>query len=55
MIENEIYCYINGFLNWNISKKASYIGGNKKCSGKICTLNLRNKTKGAFAIVITRY
>ena len=20
-IENEIYCYINGFLKWNISKK----------------------------------
>ena len=23
MIENEIYCYINGFLKWNISKKTS--------------------------------
>ena len=25
MIENEIYCYINGFLKWNISKKTSYM------------------------------
>ena len=23
MIENKIYCYINGFLMWNISKKTS--------------------------------
>ena len=25
LIENEIYCYIEGFLKWNISKKTSYI------------------------------
>ena len=30
MIENEIYCYVNGFWKWNISKKTSYIVGNKK-------------------------
>ena len=30
MIENEIYCYANGFLKQNISKKTSYIVGNKK-------------------------
>ena len=30
IIENEIYCYINGFLKWNISRKTSYIVGNKK-------------------------
>ena len=30
MIENEIYCYVNGFLKWNISKETSYIVGNKK-------------------------
>ena len=29
MIENEIYCYVNGFLKWNISKETSYIVGNK--------------------------
>ena len=55
MIENEIYCYINGFLKWNISKKASYIVGNKKFTRKICVLNLRNKKKSIFARVIIRY
>ena len=55
MIENEIYCYINGFLKWNISKKTSYIVGNKKFSGKISILNLRNKRKSIFAKVIIRY
>ena len=25
MIENEIYCYVNGFLKWDISKKTGYI------------------------------
>ena len=49
MIENEIYCYINGFLKWNTSKKPSYILGNKKFSGKICILKLRNKRKSIFA------
>ena len=29
MIENEIFCYINSFLKWNISKTTSYIIGNK--------------------------
>ena len=29
MIKNGIYCYMNGFLTWNISKKTSYIVGNK--------------------------
>ena len=23
MIENEIYCYVNGFLKWNISKESN--------------------------------
>ena len=45
MIENEIYCYINGFLKQNISKKISYIVGNKKFFGKIGVLYLRNKRK----------
>ena len=45
MIENEIYCDVNGFLKWNISKKTSYIVGNKTFTGKICILNLRNKKK----------
>ena len=40
MIENEIYCYINGFLKWNISKKTSYIVRNKNFFGKICIFNL---------------
>ena len=48
MIENEIYCHINGFLKWNISKKTGYVVGNKKFSGKICILNLRNKRKSIF-------
>ena len=52
MIEIEIYCYISGFLKWNISKKTSYIVGNKKLSGKIWILNLRNKRKSIFAKVI---
>ena len=52
MIENEIYCYVNGFLKWNISKKTSYIVGNKKFTGKICILNLRNKRKSIFARVL---
>ena len=43
MIENKIYCYVNGFLKLIISKTTSYIVGNKKCFGKICILNLRNK------------
>ena len=45
MTEKEIYCYINGFLKWNISKKTSYVIGHKKFFGKIGILNLRNKRK----------
>ena len=52
MIENEIYCYVNGFLKCNISKEASYIVENKTLFGKICILNLRNKRKSIFARVI---
>ena len=52
MIENEIYCYINGFLKWNVSKKTSYIVRNQKYFGKICIRNLRNKRKSIFARVI---
>ena len=37
--EKLTYCYINGFLNRNISKKNSYFVGNKIFSGKICILN----------------
>ena len=54
MIENEIYCYVNGFLKWNISRKTSYVIGNKKFFGKICILDLRSKRKGIFARVIIR-
>ena len=43
MYENEIYCYVNDFLKWNISKKTSYNVGNKNFFGKICILNLREK------------
>ena len=43
MIEKEIYCYVNGFLEWNISKKTSYIVIEQEFFGKICILNLRNK------------
>ena len=45
MIRNEIYWHVNGFLKDNISKKTSYIVGNKKKSGKTCILNLRNERK----------
>ena len=45
MIANEIYRDTNGFLKWNIIKTTSYIVENKKFSGKICLLNLRNKRK----------
>ena len=45
MIENDIYCYVNGFLKWNIGKMTSYIVGNKKYFENICILNLRNKRK----------
>ena len=55
MIENEIYCYINGFLKWNISKKASYILENKKFTRNICVHNLRNKRKSIIAREIIRY
>ena len=54
MIENEIYCYVNGFLKWNISKKTSYIVWNKKFFAKICILNLRNKRESIFVRVIIR-
>ena len=54
MIENEIYCYINGFLKWNDSKRTGYIVGNKKYSGKICILYLRNERKNILARVIIR-
>ena len=45
MIENEIYCYINDFLKWNINKNTSYIVENKNFSGKIGILNLKTKEK----------
>ena len=32
MIQNEIFCY----MKWNISKKTSYIEGNKNFPGKSC-------------------
>ena len=44
MTENEIYCYVNGFLKWNISKKTSYIVGN------ILTLDLSKKNSKVFTI-----
>ena len=55
MIENEIYCYIDGFLKWNISEKVSYIIWNKKFTKKMCILSLRNKRKSIFERVIIRY
>ena len=54
MIENEIYCYVNGFLRWNIRKKTSDIAGNKKFLGRIGILKLRDKRKSIFARVIIR-
>ena len=54
MIKNDIYCYINGFLKWNISKKTSYIVRNKEVSREICILNLRNKRKRIFGRIIIR-
>ena len=49
-----MYWYINGFLKWNISKKASYIVGNKKLTRKICVLNLRNKSFIKFKTTILK-
>ena len=43
MIQNDIYCFVSGFWNSNISKKTSYNVGNKEITRKICDLNLRNK------------
>ena len=54
MIKNDIYCYIDGFLKWNISKKSSYIVRNTELSREICILNLRNKRKRIFARIIIR-
>ena len=54
MIENEIYCYVNGFLKCSVSKKTSYIVGNKKILGKIYILNLRNERKSIFERVFVR-
>ena len=42
------YCYISNLLKCNISKKTSYITGNKKITGKTCVLNLRNKLMFSF-------
>ena len=52
MIKHEIYCSINGFVKWNISKKTSYIAGNKKFIGKICIFNLRNNKKNIFTRIV---
>ena len=38
----EIYCYVNGFLKWNISKDTIYIVGNKQFFGKICIPYISN-------------
>ena len=54
MNENENCCYVNGFLKWNISKKSSYIVGNKKFFEKICIVNLREKRESIFARVSLR-
>ena len=51
MIENEICCYMNGFFKWSINEKTSYIVGNKKFSGKISILILKNKRKSIFGRV----
>ena len=48
-IGNEIYCYVNGFLKWNIGKKTSYVIGNKKFFGGISKLLLPEiKTQVAY-------
>ena len=54
MIENEIYCYVNGLLQWNISKEASYIVGNKNFFGNICILNFRNKKSILVRVIIRK-
>ena len=45
MIENGIYCSVNGFLKWNISKKTSYIVGNKKFLERFAFLIWETKEK----------
>ena len=44
MIENEIYCCINGFLKGNSSKKTSCVV-EKKITGKIDLFNLSQLLK----------
>ena len=39
MIQNEIFCY----MKWNISKKNSYIEGNKNFPGKSCIWETKKK------------
>ena len=56
MIENEIYCYVNGLWKSGILVKTiSCIVGNKNFFGKICIVNLRNKRKSIFSRVIIRW
>ena len=51
MIENDIYCYVIGFLKWDISKKTSYLVGNNKIFRKTGILNLTKRRKSILAIV----
>ena len=55
MIENEIYCYVHGFLKWKISEKTTYIVENKKLTRKICNFSFRDKRKIMYAKIIIRY
>ena len=41
-------------MDWNISKKTSYIAGNRNFFAKFFILNLRNKRQSIFARVIIR-
>ena len=43
MIENVVYCYVNGFLKCSVIKNSSYIVGNKKFARKTWILNMRKK------------
>ena len=45
MIQNEIYCYVNDFLKWKISKETGYMVGNKKFLEKSTFLISETKEK----------
>ena len=52
MVEDEIYCYVNGFFKWNISKKTSCIIGNKKFLERFAFLIWETKETVSFQLKV---